>query len=70
MCWSLSYTVVMFCFVMSFSFLGFGRKVISWYRPFCVELQETTFVLLKSFLERFCANLDNEEPMHPFITIR
>ncbi|ELU01327.1 hypothetical protein CAPTEDRAFT_215878, partial [Capitella teleta] len=42
------------------------RQVVSWHRPFCVDLQESTFSLLRSFLERYCDGFDSDQPVSPF----
>ncbi|KAK7467957.1 hypothetical protein BaRGS_00036800 [Batillaria attramentaria] len=42
------------------------RHVIAWHRPFCVDLQEATFAMLCSFLERYCDGFDVADPPPPF----
>uniref|UniRef100_A0A2C9KCS9 B30.2/SPRY domain-containing protein n=1 Tax=Biomphalaria glabrata TaxID=6526 RepID=A0A2C9KCS9_BIOGL len=46
--------------------LPYDRQVIAWHRPFCVDLQESTFTVLSSFLEHYCDGFDNAEPPSPF----
>ncbi|XP_035829751.1 probable E3 ubiquitin-protein ligase HERC1 isoform X3 [Aplysia californica] len=46
--------------------LPYDRQVIAWHRPFCVDLQEATFAVLNTFLERYCDGFDAEEPPLPF----
>ncbi|CAL1541386.1 unnamed protein product, partial [Lymnaea stagnalis] len=46
--------------------LPYDRQVIAWHRPFCVDLQEATFSVLSTFLERYCDGFDNPEPPPPF----
>ncbi|XP_013415684.1 probable E3 ubiquitin-protein ligase HERC1 isoform X1 [Lingula anatina] len=44
------------------------RQVVAWHRPFCMDLQEGTFSMLRLFLERYCEGLDSEEPLPPYPT--
>lgn len=46
------------------------RQVVAWHRPFCVDLQEGTFALLRSFLEGYCQGFDSPNPPPPFPTAR
>ncbi|XP_067667414.1 probable E3 ubiquitin-protein ligase HERC1 [Haliotis asinina] len=46
--------------------LPLDRHVIAWHRPFCIDLQEHTFMLLRTFLERYCDGFDSVEPPAPF----
>ncbi|XP_054287973.1 probable E3 ubiquitin-protein ligase HERC1 [Macrosteles quadrilineatus] len=38
------------------------RSVITWHRPFCVDLQEASFSLMRSFLEKYCESFQAEPP--------
>uniref|UniRef100_A0A673N4A9 HECT-type E3 ubiquitin transferase n=1 Tax=Sinocyclocheilus rhinocerous TaxID=307959 RepID=A0A673N4A9_9TELE len=42
------------------------RQVVAWHRPYCVDLEESTFSHLRSFLERYCDGINNEIPPLPF----
>ncbi|XP_021933596.1 probable E3 ubiquitin-protein ligase HERC1 isoform X3 [Zootermopsis nevadensis] len=44
------------------------RQVVTWHRPFCVDLQEGTFSLLHSFLEKYCSGFNQESCLPPFPT--
>ncbi|GAB1606906.1 hypothetical protein Ahia01_000973300, partial [Argonauta hians] len=44
------------------------RNVIAWNRPFCVDLQESTFLLLHTFLEHYCDDVNGSAPPLPFNT--
>ncbi|XP_064122662.1 probable E3 ubiquitin-protein ligase HERC1 [Macrobrachium nipponense] len=46
------------------------RRVVSWHRPFCVDLQEGTFSLLRTFIEQYCIFDDPEQPVTPFASLR
>ncbi|KAK8725812.1 hypothetical protein OTU49_010495, partial [Cherax quadricarinatus] len=46
------------------------RRVVSWHRPFCVDLQEGTFSLLRTFIELYCCFDDLEKPIKPFASLR
>ena len=46
------------------------RRVVSWHRPFCVDLQEGTFSLLRTFIELYCAFDIFDIPIKPFTSIR
>lgn len=65
----------MLCFVdlgtshsLAWTTLPTDRQVIAWHRPFCVDLQETTFTLLRTFLERYCTDFDQRDTIAPFST--
>nr|XP_023417698.1 probable E3 ubiquitin-protein ligase HERC1 [Cavia porcellus] len=38
------------------------RQVVAWHRPYCVDLEESTFSHLCSFLERYCDKINREIP--------
>ncbi|TRY89487.1 hypothetical protein DNTS_016060 [Danionella cerebrum] len=42
------------------------RQVVAWHRPYCVDLEESTFCHLRSFLERYCDGINNDIPPLPF----
>uniref|UniRef100_A0A6Q2XRL6 HECT-type E3 ubiquitin transferase n=1 Tax=Esox lucius TaxID=8010 RepID=A0A6Q2XRL6_ESOLU len=42
------------------------RQLVAWHRPFCVDLEESTFTYLRSFLERYCDRIGEEVPAAPF----
>jgi len=42
------------------------RLYRTWHRPFCVDLQEATFNLLRQFVERYCSRFDDAAPPSPF----
>ncbi|XP_063233987.1 probable E3 ubiquitin-protein ligase HERC1 isoform X2 [Bacillus rossius redtenbacheri] len=45
------------------------RQVVMWQRPFCVELQETTFAVMKQFLQKYCSAFQEQSaPPPPFPT--
>ncbi|XP_049838129.1 LOW QUALITY PROTEIN: probable E3 ubiquitin-protein ligase HERC1 [Schistocerca gregaria] len=44
------------------------RQVISWHRPFCVDLQEETFALIHHFLEKYATMFDEKDMLKPFPT--
>ncbi|BFZ01051.1 hypothetical protein BsWGS_04090 [Bradybaena similaris] len=46
--------------------LPYDRHVVAWHKPFCVDLQEATFSVLGTFLERYCDGFDCPEPPPPF----
>ncbi|XP_071541149.1 LOW QUALITY PROTEIN: probable E3 ubiquitin-protein ligase HERC1 [Panulirus ornatus] len=46
------------------------RRVVSWHRPFCVDLQEGTFFLLRTFIELYCCFDNMEKPIKPFASLR
>lgn len=45
---------------------GLDRQLVAWHRPFCVDLEESTFTYLRSFLERYCDGIGGEMPPAPF----
>ncbi|XP_033842077.1 probable E3 ubiquitin-protein ligase HERC1 isoform X2 [Periophthalmus magnuspinnatus] len=46
------------------------RQVVAWHRPYCVDLEESTFSHLRSFLERYCEGINSEVPPLPFPSSR
>ncbi|KAJ8338960.1 hypothetical protein SKAU_G00357460 [Synaphobranchus kaupii] len=42
------------------------RQLVAWHRPFCVDLEESTFAYLRSFLERYCDGINGDTPPAPF----
>ncbi|KAM5242070.1 putative E3 ubiquitin-protein ligase HERC1 isoform 18-T27 [Hipposideros larvatus] len=46
------------------------RQVVAWHRPYCVDLEESTFSHLRSFLERYCEKINSEVPPLPFPSSR
>ncbi|XP_023674598.2 probable E3 ubiquitin-protein ligase HERC1 isoform X1 [Paramormyrops kingsleyae] len=46
------------------------RQVVAWHRPYCVDLEESTFSHLRSFLERYCDGINSEVPPLPFPSSR
>ncbi|KAE8748468.1 hypothetical protein FOCC_FOCC004763 [Frankliniella occidentalis] len=42
------------------------RPVLPWHRPFCADLQESTFSTLKNFLEKFGKDFFGDQPPPPF----
>ncbi|TUG88269.1 putative E3 ubiquitin-protein ligase HERC1 [Bagarius yarrelli] len=42
------------------------RQVVAWHRPYCVDLEESTFAHLRFFLERYCEGINNKVPPLPF----
>ncbi|XP_024118845.1 probable E3 ubiquitin-protein ligase HERC1 isoform X2 [Oryzias melastigma] len=46
------------------------RQVVAWHRPYCVDLEESTFCHLRSFLERYCEGINSEVPPLPFPSSR
>ncbi|KAM3873957.1 putative E3 ubiquitin-protein ligase HERC1 [Diretmus argenteus] len=42
------------------------RQLVAWHRPFCVDLEESTFTYLRNFLERYCDSIGNDLPPAPF----
>uniref|UniRef100_T1JES7 HECT-type E3 ubiquitin transferase n=1 Tax=Strigamia maritima TaxID=126957 RepID=T1JES7_STRMM len=53
---------------VSWTALPTDRQVVAWHRPFCVDLQEGTFTLLRQFLERYCEGFHKSLPPAPFPT--
>lgn len=47
-----------------------SRQVVAWHRPYCVDLEESTFSHLRSFLERYCDGINSEVPPLPFPSSR
>ncbi|XP_056259321.1 probable E3 ubiquitin-protein ligase HERC1 isoform X3 [Seriola aureovittata] len=46
------------------------RQLVAWHRPFCVDLEESTFTYLRNFLESYCDGIGNDTPPAPFLTKR
>ncbi|TSK72182.1 putative E3 ubiquitin-protein ligase HERC1 [Bagarius yarrelli] len=46
------------------------RQLVAWHRPFCVDLEESTFAYLRSFLERYCDSISEDTPPAPFTSKR
>ncbi|KAK2827719.1 hypothetical protein Q7C36_018645 [Tachysurus vachellii] len=46
------------------------RQLVAWHRPFCVDLEESTFTYLRSFLERYCDSISEDTPSAPFTSKR
>ncbi|XP_063305478.1 probable E3 ubiquitin-protein ligase HERC1 isoform X3 [Pelobates fuscus] len=46
------------------------RQVVAWHRPYCVDLEESTFFHLRSFLERYCEKINSDVPPLPFPSSR
>nr|XP_060611660.1 probable E3 ubiquitin-protein ligase HERC1 isoform X2 [Anolis sagrei ordinatus] len=46
------------------------RQVVAWHRPYCVDLEESTFSHLRSFLEQYCDKINSEVPPLPFPSSR
>ncbi|XP_013861909.1 probable E3 ubiquitin-protein ligase HERC1 isoform X4 [Austrofundulus limnaeus] len=46
------------------------RQLVAWHRPFCVDLEESTFTYLRKFLERYCDGISNDTPPAPFLSKR
>ncbi|KAJ0013026.1 hypothetical protein NQD34_017360 [Periophthalmus magnuspinnatus] len=44
------------------------RQLVAWHRPFCVDLEESTFVYLRNFLENYCDGIENHTPPAPFLS--
>lgn len=42
--------------------------MVTWHRPFCLELRERTYALLRMFLERFCDTFHASDAPSPFKT--
>lgn len=43
---------------------------MAWHRPFCVDLEESTFTYLRNFLESYCDGISNDTPPAPFVCKR
>ncbi|KAM4720559.1 putative E3 ubiquitin-protein ligase HERC1 isoform 3-T4 [Anableps anableps] len=46
------------------------RQLVAWHRPFCVDLEESTFTYLRNFLEMYCDGIGNDTPPAPFLSKR
>ncbi|XP_014842886.1 PREDICTED: probable E3 ubiquitin-protein ligase HERC1 isoform X1 [Poecilia mexicana] len=46
------------------------RQLVAWHRPFCVDLEESTFTYLRNFLEMYCDGIGNDTPPAPFVSKR
>ncbi|KAI7795921.1 putative E3 ubiquitin-protein ligase HERC1-like [Triplophysa rosa] len=46
------------------------RQLVAWHRPFCVDLEESTFTYLCSFLERYSDSVSGDTPPAPFSSKR
>ncbi|XP_041442593.1 probable E3 ubiquitin-protein ligase HERC1 isoform X2 [Xenopus laevis] len=46
------------------------RQVVAWHRPYCVDLEESTFFHLRTFLERYCEKINSDVPPPPFPSSR
>ncbi|KAM9825931.1 probable E3 ubiquitin-protein ligase HERC1 isoform X4 [Syngnathus typhle] len=46
------------------------RQVVAWHRPYCVDLEESTFSHLRSFLDHYCDGINSEVPPLPFPSSR
>uniref|UniRef100_A0A672ZRT2 HECT-type E3 ubiquitin transferase n=1 Tax=Sphaeramia orbicularis TaxID=375764 RepID=A0A672ZRT2_9TELE len=46
------------------------RQLVAWHRPFCVDLEESTFAYLRNFLESYCDGIGNDTPPAPFLSKR
>ncbi|XP_052792637.1 probable E3 ubiquitin-protein ligase HERC1 isoform X2 [Mya arenaria] len=44
------------------------RRMLSLHKAFCVDIQEETFCVLRSFLERYCLGFTDQTPPQPFNT--
>lgn len=47
-----------------------SRQLVAWHRPFCVDLEESTFTYLCNFLKCYCDGLENDTPPTPFTSKR
>ena len=69
----LTSTLVFFC-VQFYStihlLVSCYRQSISWHRPYCVDLGQSTFGMLKTFLEKNSLGMLNERLTSPFSDIR
>uniref|UniRef100_A0A8C9YIS1 HECT-type E3 ubiquitin transferase n=1 Tax=Sander lucioperca TaxID=283035 RepID=A0A8C9YIS1_SANLU len=41
------------------------RQLVAWHRPFCVDLEESTFTYLRNFLESYCDALISSNELKP-----
>ncbi|XP_051786021.1 probable E3 ubiquitin-protein ligase HERC1 isoform X2 [Erpetoichthys calabaricus] len=46
------------------------RQLVAWHRPFCIDLEESTFTYLRHFLEQYCERIDSDVPPRPFTSQR
>ncbi|KAM8872529.1 putative E3 ubiquitin-protein ligase HERC1 isoform 2-T2 [Synchiropus picturatus] len=46
------------------------RQLVAWHRPFCVDLEESTFAYLRNFLEGYCDGIESDTPPAPFLSKR
>ncbi|KAM3600471.1 uncharacterized protein V6R79_024041 [Siganus canaliculatus] len=46
------------------------RQLVAWHRPFCVDLEESTFTYLRNFLESYCDGIVSDMPPAPFLSKR
>ncbi|KAM4527576.1 putative E3 ubiquitin-protein ligase HERC1 isoform 4-T4 [Odontesthes bonariensis] len=46
------------------------RQLVAWHRPFCVDLEESTFTYLRNFLEGYCDGISTDTPPAPFLSKR
>ncbi|KAM9735317.1 putative E3 ubiquitin-protein ligase HERC1 isoform 5-T6 [Menidia menidia] len=46
------------------------RQLVAWHRPFCVDLEESTFTYLRNFLESYCDGISTDTPPAPFLSKR
>lgn len=51
-------------------FCDSSRQLVAWHRPFCVDLEESTFTYLCNFLKRYCDGLEDDTPPTPFLSKR
>uniref|UniRef100_A0A8C4Q7E9 HECT and RLD domain containing E3 ubiquitin protein ligase family member 1 n=1 Tax=Eptatretus burgeri TaxID=7764 RepID=A0A8C4Q7E9_EPTBU len=55
---------------LSWTALPTDRQVVAWHRPFCVDLEESTFCHIRSFLEHYYDRINSDTPPAPFPTSR
>lgn len=67
-CHPLVLLVLMFMYFKVRDF--FSRQLVAWHRPFCVDLEESTFTYLRNFLESYCDGIGNDTPPAPFLSKR
>lgn len=59
------------CFLVEVTnFPFYDRQLISWHRPYCVDLGESTFGVLKTFLESNMQGMLQEQLAAPFTDTR
>ncbi|XP_069780317.1 probable E3 ubiquitin-protein ligase HERC1 isoform X3 [Narcine bancroftii] len=46
------------------------RQLVAWHRPFCIDLEESTFSYFQTFLDRYCDGINNKVPPEPFLSQR